>query len=84
MIIPAKYASECSSCGKKIEIGAKIEWARGQKARHVACAPSIVPSVKTCRSCGTVEIRNSRGYVDGSPVHNGECRDCREEREMGY
>jgi hypothetical protein len=39
---------------------------------------------KTCRVCGHVERRNSRGYVEGDWVRGGECQSCREERKMGY
>lgn len=39
---------------------------------------------KTCRSCGHVERRNRRGYVEGDWVRGGECQSCREERQMGY
>ena len=39
MIIQAKFASVCG-CGRQIRVGEKVEWSRGAKARHVACAGS--------------------------------------------
>lgn len=48
------------------------------------CSPAAKLAAKTCKICGHVERRNSRGYVDGSWVRGGECQDCREERAMGY
>lgn len=37
MVITAKYASTCPDCGNTIREGSKVQWERGQKARHVSC-----------------------------------------------
>lgn len=37
MIITAKFASVCPSCAGRIEAGSKVEWVKGEKARHVKC-----------------------------------------------
>jgi hypothetical protein len=37
MIIVAKFASVCPCCSARIAVGAKVEWSKGEKARHVAC-----------------------------------------------
>jgi hypothetical protein len=41
-------------------------------------------AAKTCRACGHIEKRDSRGYPVGDRVSGGECQSCREERQMGY
>ena len=38
MIITAKFASTCPCCAAPIAVGAKVEWSKGSKAAHVACA----------------------------------------------
>ena len=43
MIIKAKFASNCSVCGKAIRKGESIEWNRGSRAvQHAACSPGGV------------------------------------------
>jgi hypothetical protein len=37
MIISAKFSSVCPDCGQRIAVGAKVNWSRGAKARHVNC-----------------------------------------------
>lgn len=39
---------------------------------------------RACESCGHVERRNARGYVEGDWVRGGLCQSCREERDGGY
>jgi hypothetical protein len=53
MVITAKYPSRCATCQQSIAVGARIEWSKGQPARHVACAatsPSPSPSAPSRRS----------------------------------
>lgn len=38
MTITAKFSSICPCCNNRIEAGTKVEWTKGNKARHVACA----------------------------------------------
>lgn len=38
MIITAKFAAVCPCCSKSIEVGSKIEWSKGEKAKHTGCA----------------------------------------------
>jgi hypothetical protein len=40
MTITAKFASVCPCCNVRIAVGTKVEWSKGNKARHVACAAS--------------------------------------------
>ena len=56
---------------------------RAKQAKYATCYGCSSAS-KTCRSCGHVERRNARGYVEGDWVRGGKCQSCREERAMGY
>ena len=38
MIIRAKFASQCGTCGRRIAKGDQIEWTRGLPAVHAGCA----------------------------------------------
>lgn len=38
MTIVAKFPSRCACCGGSIQPGDKIEWSKGQPARHARCA----------------------------------------------
>jgi len=47
MQIVAKFSSSCPRCGQAIHVGNKVEWQRGQPARHVTCpARSSNPTPK--------------------------------------
>jgi hypothetical protein len=37
MTISAKFASQCPVCGQRIYVGTKIEWSKGERARHTIC-----------------------------------------------
>jgi hypothetical protein len=88
MIITAKFASTCSCCRQAISVGSKIEWSKGQPARHVACAAGSAAPVRSqsrsrhgasrgrwngC-SCG------ARQMPDGSLSANA-CDQCRYDNE---
>ena len=45
MIIIAKFSSTCPVCSASIAIGSKVEWSKGARARHVACAGGAVSAV---------------------------------------
>jgi len=45
MVITAKFSSVCPHCNGRIEVGSKVEWSRGSKARHVACGSAVAASV---------------------------------------
>lgn len=64
-------AGTCRKCGRSCKPGYSTCY---------GCSPAS----KTCQSCGHVERRNSRGYVEGDWVRGGECQSCSEERKMGY
>lgn len=40
MIITAKFASVCPTCSGRIDVGMKVEWSKGSRAAHAACAGS--------------------------------------------
>jgi hypothetical protein len=47
MIITAKFASVCPCCSSRIAVGAKVEWNRGEKAKHVACGGAVQAAAAT-------------------------------------
>lgn len=47
MIITAKFASTCPCCSAPIAVGSKVEWSKGSKAVHAACAGK--PGAATAR-----------------------------------
>ena len=69
MTITARYPSRCAACHQPIAAGDRIEWTKGQQARHQACAaqPSasvrgasyragiVAPGRQTCPHCGSRE-----------------------------
>ncbi len=90
MIITAKFASTCSCCRAPIAVGSKIEWSKGQPARHVACSAGVSTPVQARTvssrlryaqrgrwngcSCGAREL------PDGSLSRNA-CAQCRYDAE---
>ncbi len=71
MIITAKFASVCPGCNARIDIGSKVEWTRGAKARHVGCssaaavavaAPRSYPRRVDCRRYGWDGVYGSPSY----------------------
>lgn len=40
MTITAKFSGFCPCCNGRINAGDKVEWTKGAKAKHVACANS--------------------------------------------
>lgn len=51
MIIVAKFASVCPCCSSRIDVGSKVDWSKGEKARHVACPAS------SARAAGPAKAR---------------------------
>ena len=69
MTITAKYASTCPTCGQGIRPGDQVAWARGEKARHAACAggaadTSTAPMPRSI----TVERVGRRSYLRGDTL----------------
>jgi hypothetical protein len=62
MTIFAKFASTCPKCQHPINVGDKIDWARGQKAAHIVCpaapihAVNVAPSLPSAVIGGIVNI----------------------------
>lgn len=94
MVITAKFASVCPCCNARIEVGSKVEWTKGSKARHVACtgpAPTgaLVGIVKVApwrRSYTPSRELRGRwtgcrcGSIEGSP-RDSDCRQCQYDNE---
>jgi hypothetical protein len=72
MVIIAKFASVCPCCSQRIEVGSKVEWTKGSKARHVACSaaptrstryrPAGYPRREDCRRYGWDGVYGSASY----------------------
>lgn len=81
MVIIAKFASVCPCCSARIVVGSQVEWTRGSKATHAACAgkPSVVAAAPR-------RVRMGSGHGTAAPVRgyssyctdNDSCRcyDC--------
>jgi hypothetical protein len=71
--ITAKYASTCPVCQRGIQPGDQVAWARGEKARHIACAGgtasagAATPTAPGPRSI-TVERDGRRSYLRGDTM----------------
>lgn len=94
MIITAKFASFCPCCNARIEVGSKVEWSKGSKARHVTCTGSSAPAGSLV---GVVKVSGRRSYspsrelrgrwsgcrcgsIEGSP-RDSDCRQCQYDNE---
>lgn len=71
MIITAKFAATCPCCSAQIKVGEKVEWTKGSKARHVACAGKPATAASTRRSYPRRENCRKYGWdgVYGSPSY---------------
>ena len=64
MNIIARFASVCPCCSTRIERGSKVEWSRGNPARHLACVTSADDTV------ALVAVMYSHEDSDGPMVHH--------------
>jgi hypothetical protein len=71
MIITAKFASTCLCCSAPIAVGNKVEWSKGSKATHVACAGK--PAAASVR---TAAPRSARFYGGSGARRPGRCWEC--------
>lgn len=73
MTITAKFASVCPCCNNRIRVGEKVEWSKGNKARHVKCAAVVESSMprkpyraysgrQDCRKYGWDGVVGSSSY----------------------
>lgn len=78
MIITAKFTSVCPACSRRIAAGEKVEWSKGSKAVHVACAggPSV-PAGEPLSFSGNPAIRaqhwSQRGHGPAVRLCAGGC-----------
>lgn len=63
MIITAKFAAVCPCCSGRINAGDRIEWSKGEKARHVSCAGK--PVAKSAPRPAAYSARRSYGKWTG-------------------
>lgn len=80
MIITAKFASVCPCCSARIDVGTKVEWSKGSKARHVTCASApgamSAPSAPARRSYGSrYRDGSGRGSAPSVPGYSSYCTD---------
>ena len=57
MTITARFASTCPTCRQPIALGARIEWTKGEKARHTTCQPAHV-------AVSSRRVRRERDHED--------------------
>jgi hypothetical protein len=76
MIITAKFASICPCCNVRIDVGSKVEWSKGSKARHVACTgPSVASSARTAVRRSYGRMGSGHGYAAPVAGYSGYCTD---------
>lgn len=92
MVITSKFASVCPGCGNRIEVGTKVEWDKGSKARHVACTGGAATAQVARAQVGRRGYSSSRGglygrrtgcrcgSIEGSP-RDSDCRQCQYDNE---
>lgn len=49
MIITAKFSSVCPCCNNRVQVGSKVVWSRGEKAKHVSCPAKAAPKAAAPR-----------------------------------
>lgn len=77
---------DCGSAkaaAENVATSAVCRCGRPKKEQYATCF-RCSPASRKCQTCGRIEQRNARGYLEGGWVRNGECQDCYEERKMGY
>ncbi len=83
-IITAKFESTCPSCDGRIEVGSKVNWARGQKASHVECPRGARIAIAALRTeePATIELLCAivNGDAEGDAVAAQEGLDILEDR----
>lgn len=76
MVITAKFASVCPVCSARISVGAKVEWSKGEKARHTACAAGPAASVVASRPAQRTyrqPMGRGHGYAASVPGYSSYC-----------
>ena len=77
MIITAKFASVCPCCSARIDIGSKVEWSKGAKAVHVACAGKAAPVATheplSLDGESAIRARSQRGHGPAVRLCAGGC-----------
>lgn len=63
MIITARFASICPCCSVRIEAGSSVEWTRGEKAKHPACAGVTMPASTPVTAGPSVASTTSRNVT---------------------
>ncbi len=68
--ITARYASTCPVCSRSIRAGSTVEWTRGEKATHVACAGGgAAPAPKVARARKATPAAQPAVAAAPPPVH---------------
>jgi len=65
MIISAKFASVCPCCSVRITPGSRVEWIKGSKAVHVACAGKPAPIALAATSVRRSSYAGRTSYARG-------------------
>jgi len=83
MIITAKFPGFCPCCNGRIEVGSKVEWSKGAKARHAACIGSTIATTSRPSTTGTSRGYRTRytpceGWGSDNPhaPRHGHCAEC--------
>ena len=82
MIITAKFASTCPCCAAPIAVGSKVEWSKGQRARHATCT-GVVPAASPVRPAAPRSARFYGRSARRECVSGGNCSSFGSGRSCG-
>lgn len=74
MTITAKYPGTCPCCARAIAAGDRVEWSKGQKARHVSCSAATPAQPGRARR-GRLPMGSGRGQAVRMPGYSSYCTD---------
>lgn len=66
MTITAKFESTCPNCRSRIAAGERVEWNKGEKARHTVCTPVAATVLQPERSRVAIEDAGVYLLPDGA------------------
>ena len=76
MVITARFSSVCPDCGSRIAAGSKVEWRKGDKARHVNCSNTSTPALESRGSESGIVYTRFSSVAEVYRNRKGRCEDA--------